>query len=199
MLKELVDMSDPQTAEALKYDIRWKVACGRALTETSFDPSTLVYWRRRIAESERPDRVFEAVDAVIAETGVLGGKRKRCVDSTVFDDAVATQDTVTQLVAAMRKVARLVRCSSSPAARMRWTRSAGCRSADLPDGCAHQTPGPARLFRRLAGPTVRCRHRLDALDRDRRSSTHTVASVRTTANEASAMRLAPVPPWKVSR
>ena len=29
-------------------------------------------------------------------------------DSTVFDDAVATQDTVTQLVAAMRKVARLV-------------------------------------------------------------------------------------------
>jgi hypothetical protein len=30
------------------------------------------------------------------------------VDSTVFDDAVATQDTVIQLVAAMRKVARLV-------------------------------------------------------------------------------------------
>jgi hypothetical protein len=30
------------------------------------------------------------------------------VDSTVFDDAVATQDTVTQLVAAMRKVARCV-------------------------------------------------------------------------------------------
>ena len=108
VLKELNDMSDPQTAEALKYDIRWKVACGRALTETSFDPSTLVYWRRRIAESERPDRVFEAVDAVIAETGVLRGKRKRCVDSTVFDDAVATQDTVTQLVAAMRKVVRLV-------------------------------------------------------------------------------------------
>ena len=108
VLKELNDMSDPQTAQALKYDIRWKVACGRALTETSFDPSTLVYWRRRIAESERPDRVLEAVDAVIAETGVLGGKRKRCVDSTVFDDAVATQDTVTQLVAAMRKVARLV-------------------------------------------------------------------------------------------
>ena len=108
VLKELLDLSDPQTAEALKYDFRWKVACGRALTETSFDPSTLVYWRRRIAESERPDRVFEVVDAVIAETGVLGGKRKRCVGSTVFDDAVATQDTVTQLVAAMRKVARLV-------------------------------------------------------------------------------------------
>src|SRR5712691_8665770 len=108
VLKELYDLSDPQTADALKYDIRWKVACGRSLTQVSFDPSTLVYWRRRIAASGRPDRVFDAVAAVIAETGILAGRRRRCVDSTVFDDAVSTQDTVTQLMAAMRKVARVV-------------------------------------------------------------------------------------------
>lgn len=84
------------------------MACGRSLTQMSFDTSTLVYWRRRIAASKRPDRVFDAVAAVIAETGILRGRRKRCVDSTVFDDAVATQDTVTQLVAAIRKVARVV-------------------------------------------------------------------------------------------
>ncbi|MDT5255946.1 MAG: hypothetical protein QOD10_1026 [Mycobacterium sp.] len=108
VLKELFDLSDPQTADAVRYDIRWKVACGRSLTQASFDPSTLVYWRKRIAASDRPDRVFDAVAQVIAETGILRGRRKRCVDSTVFDDAVATQDTVTQLVAAMRKVARLV-------------------------------------------------------------------------------------------
>ena len=108
VLKELFDLSDPQTADALRYDIRWKVACGRSLTQVSFDPSTLVYWRKRIAASDRPDRVFDAVAQVTAETGILRGRRKRCVDSTVFDDAVATQDTVTQLVAAMRKVARLV-------------------------------------------------------------------------------------------
>jgi hypothetical protein len=92
----------------VKYDIRWKVACGRSLLQTSFDPSTLVYWRKRIAASERPDRVFDAVAEVIAQTGILRGRRRRCVDSTVFDDAVATQDTVTQLTAAMRKVARVV-------------------------------------------------------------------------------------------
>jgi Transposase DDE domain/Transposase domain (DUF772) len=108
VLKELHDLSDAQTADALKFDIRWKVACGRSLTQGSFDPSVLVYWRRRIAASGRPDRVFDAVAEVIAETGVLRGRRKRCVDSTVFDDAVATQDTVTQLVAAIRKVARVV-------------------------------------------------------------------------------------------
>ena len=42
------------------------------------------------------------------QTGILRGRRKRCVDSTVFDNAVATQDTVTQLTAAMRKAARVV-------------------------------------------------------------------------------------------
>jgi len=108
VLQALYDFSDGQAADALRFDLRWKVACGRALDQVSFDPSTLVHWRRRIRESERPDRVFGAVAEVVAATGILAGRRKRCVDSTVFDDAVATQDTVTQLVAAMRKVARVV-------------------------------------------------------------------------------------------
>jgi hypothetical protein len=118
VLKELHDLSDAQTAEALKFDIRWKVACGRSLTQMSFDPSVLVYWRRRIAASDRPDRVFDAVAEVIAQTGILAGRRKRCVDSTVFDDAVATQDTVTQLTAAIRKVARVVPGAAGVIARV---------------------------------------------------------------------------------
>ena len=94
------------------------MACGLSLTATSFDPTTLVYWRRRIAGSERPDRVFDKVAEVIAETGILKGRRKRCVDSTVFDDAVATQDTVTQLVAAIRRVARAVPGAGEVVARV---------------------------------------------------------------------------------
>src|ERR1700749_3510777 len=68
VLKELYDLSDAQTADALKYDIRWKVACGRSLDQMSFDPSALVYWRRRIAACERPERVFDAVAGVISQT-----------------------------------------------------------------------------------------------------------------------------------
>jgi hypothetical protein len=108
VLQALYDLSDGQAADAVKYDIRWKVACGRSLTQMSFDPSTLVYWRKRIAKSGRPGRVFDAVAEVIAQTGVLAGKRRRVLDSTVLEDAVATQDTVTQLAAAIRKVARVV-------------------------------------------------------------------------------------------
>lgn len=118
VLKELYDLSDRQTAEALCFDLRWKVACGRSVTQTSFHASTLVYWRRRIAESDRPDRVFDKVAEVIAQTGILRGRRKRAIDSTVFDDAVATQDTVTQLVAAIRKVARVVPGAAEVVARV---------------------------------------------------------------------------------
>jgi len=45
---------------------------------------------------------------VIQQTGVIKGKTRRVLDSTVLDDAVATQDTVTQLVAAIRRVLRVV-------------------------------------------------------------------------------------------
>jgi len=131
VLQALYDVSDGQAADAVRYDIRWKVACGRSLTQVSFDPSTLVYWRKRIARSGRPDRVFAAVAVVISGTGVLGGKRKRAVDSTVLDDAVATQDTVTQLTVAIRKVARLVpaRRRSSPGCARWITRGRVSRSS----------------------------------------------------------------------
>jgi hypothetical protein len=58
--------------------------------------------------SERPNRIFEAVKEVLAESGVPTGTTRRALDSTVLDDAVATQDTVTQLIAAIRRVRREV-------------------------------------------------------------------------------------------
>ena len=67
-----------------------------------------MYWRRRIARSARPHRVNDAVRKVVEETGILKGRRRRAVDSTILADAVATQDTVTQLVAAIRRVGREV-------------------------------------------------------------------------------------------
>jgi hypothetical protein len=48
------------------------------------------------------------VRQVVTETGILRGRRKRAVDSTILADALATQDTITQLIAAIRRVGRLV-------------------------------------------------------------------------------------------
>jgi hypothetical protein len=107
-LQALHDYSDRETAEAVRFDVRWKAAIGAALDDPGFDPSTLVYWRKRLAKSARPHRVNDAVKKVVEQTGVLRGRRRRAVDSTILDDAVATQDTVTQLVSAIRRVAREV-------------------------------------------------------------------------------------------
>jgi len=107
-LQVLCDYSDRETAEAVRFDVRWKAAIGAAVDDAGFDPSSLVYWRNRIAKSQRPHRVNDAVKQVVAGTGVLRGRRRRAVDSTILADAVATQDTVTQLVAAVRRVAREV-------------------------------------------------------------------------------------------
>src|SRR6478752_1461846 len=108
VLPVLHDYSDAEAAEAARCDLRWKAACGFALDHGGFDPSTLVYWRRRLARSDRPHRISDAVARVIAETGVLTGRRRRAADSTILADAVATQDTITQLIAAIRRVGPLV-------------------------------------------------------------------------------------------
>ncbi len=107
-LQVLHDCSDREAAEAARFDVRWKVAIGAPLDDPGFDPSSLVYWRNRIARSRRPDRISDAVKKVVRETGILRGRRRRAVDSTILADAVATQDTVTQLVSVIRRVAREV-------------------------------------------------------------------------------------------
>ena len=117
-LQSLHDFSDRETAEAVRFDVRWKVAIGVSLDDKGFDPSTLVYWRNRIAKSARPHRVNDAVRKVIEQTGILKGRRRRAVDSTILADAVATQDTVTQLVSAIRRVAREVPGAKEKVARV---------------------------------------------------------------------------------
>jgi hypothetical protein len=108
VLQALEGLSDREAASALRRDIAWKVAGGLRLDDEGFHPTVLVYWRNRIRASQRPRRIFEAVRQVVEQTGVLQGRGRRVLDSTVLEDAVATQDTVTQLVAAIRRVRRLV-------------------------------------------------------------------------------------------
>ncbi len=49
-LQALHDYSDRETAEAVRFDVRWKVAIGAPLDDPGFDPSSLVYWRQEAGE-----------------------------------------------------------------------------------------------------------------------------------------------------
>lgn len=131
-LQALHGLSDFETVQELRCDLRWKAACGLGLHDTAFDPSLLAYFRRRLARSTGPDRVFDAVREVVHATGVLKGRHRRALDSTVLDDAVATQDTVTQIIAAVRTVIREVPGAAAVAA-------AHCTAHDYTD------PGKPRI------------------------------------------------------
>jgi hypothetical protein len=126
LLQALHGLSDAETVDAVTFDLRWKAACGLSVTAGGFHPTTLTYWRRRLAASDRPNRIFDAVREVIAATGVLTGRTRRALDSTVLEDAVATQDTVTQLIAAIRRVRRQVPGAAGVVA-------AHCRAHDYDD------------------------------------------------------------------
>jgi IS5 family transposase len=104
VLQSLEGLSDRDAIEALRVDLRWKVAAGLSLSDEGFHPTVLTLWRNRLRASDAPERIFDAVRAVVAETGILTGKTRRALDSTLLDDAVATQDTVTQLVSMIRRV-----------------------------------------------------------------------------------------------
>ena len=108
VLQSLEGLSDRDAIQALRTDLRWKVAAGLALDDEGFHPTVLTLWRNKLRASDRPERIFDAVRDVVAETGVLVNKTRRALDSTLLDDAVATQDTVTQLVSMIRRVRRAI-------------------------------------------------------------------------------------------
>jgi len=108
VLQALEGLSDRDALRELRNRIDWKVACGLALDHPGFDFTVLTFWRQKLRTSAHPERIFDAVRRVVEETGVLAKKTRRALDSTILDDAVATQDTVTQLISAIRRVRRVV-------------------------------------------------------------------------------------------
>ena len=108
VLQTLNGFSDAEAVEAVTFDLRWKAACGLAVTAGGFHPTTLTVWRGRLRRSQRPNRILRRGPGGGCRDRVLTGKTRRALDSTILDDAVATQDTVTQLIAAIRRVARSV-------------------------------------------------------------------------------------------
>jgi Transposase DDE domain/Transposase domain (DUF772) len=100
-------LSDQEAVDRLERDLAWQAAAGVHSGYEAFHPTVLVGMRNRLRASERPRRLFEDTKKVAAEAGVMGS-RARVIDSTALYDAVATQDTVTQLRSAIRKLLMLL-------------------------------------------------------------------------------------------
>jgi IS5 family transposase len=161
VLQALEGLSDRDALRALVTDLRWKVAAGLALDDEGFHPTVLTLWRNKLRASEHPERVFDAIREVVAETGVLAGKTRRALDSTLLDDAVATQDTVTQLSSMIRRVRKAI-----PAAAAAALAGEDYHSGDKP-ACAWDDPDARNeLVTRLVNDALRLLEAVDGVELD---------------------------------
>jgi len=115
LLQAFEGLSDREATDRLEVDLRWQAAAGVDVGCESFHPTALVGQRNRLRASGRPRRLFEDTKVVAKETGAMKG-RARVLDSTPIFDAVATEDTVTQLRSAIRKVLGALEQAGGPLA-----------------------------------------------------------------------------------
>jgi hypothetical protein len=134
-------LSDGEAVDRLAFDLRWKAAAGLAVGSGSFHPTVLVGMRNRLRASDRPRRLFEDLTATARAAGMLTGRR-RVFDSTPVYDAVATQDTVTQVRAAVRKL--LMAADRDAPAVAGAVRAMLARDDETPPSASHRVTGTTR-------------------------------------------------------
>lgn len=97
-------LSDRQAMEAVRFDLRWKVALGMPLDHEGFHPTSLVKFRARLLLHGKERVVFERSLAVARELGLVEEAVEQVVDSTPMLGAAASQDTVTLVRSGVRKL-----------------------------------------------------------------------------------------------
>ena len=115
LLQAFEGLSDREACDRLEFDLRWQAAAGADTGCRAFHPTVLVGMRNKLRASARPRRLFEDTKVAARAAGAMK-HRARVLDSTPVLDAVATQDTVTQLRAAIRKVLAGLGAVGSPLA-----------------------------------------------------------------------------------
>src|SRR5438093_3254316 len=110
-------LSDRQAMEAVRFDLRWKVALGLPLDHEGFHPTSLVKFRARLLLHGKERVVFERSLELASELGLLSGRAEQILDSTPMLGAAAVQDTVTLVRSGVRRLLDTVRAADSQASR----------------------------------------------------------------------------------
>src|SRR5439155_1353539 len=108
---------DRQAMEAVRFDLRWKVALGLPLDHEGFHATSLVKFRARLLLHGKERVVFERSLELASELGLISGQVEQILDSTPMLGAAAVQDTVTLVRSAVRKLLDAVKAADSRAAR----------------------------------------------------------------------------------
>src|SRR5713226_5575747 len=108
-------LSDERAMEAVRFDLRWKVALGLPVDHPGFHPTSLVRFRARLLLYGKERLVFERSLELATELGLLCGRAEPILDSTPMLGAAAVQDTVTLVRSGVRKLLDVVKVADSQA------------------------------------------------------------------------------------
>ena len=82
VLQFVLRVPDRQAAEAVQYDLRWRLALHLGAHDATFDPTVLVVFRNRLVEHEAEGMVFMAVLDHLVAHGWLPKRSRQRLDST---------------------------------------------------------------------------------------------------------------------
>jgi transposase len=109
-------LSDERAMDAVRFDLRWKVALDLPLDHPGFHPTSLVRFRARLLLHGKERLVFERSLELATELGLLSGPAEQILDSTPMLGAAAVQDTATLVRSAVRKLIDAVKATDPEAA-----------------------------------------------------------------------------------
>ena len=109
-------LSDERAMEAVRFDLRWKIALDLPVDHPGFDPTSLVRFRARLLLHGKERLVFERTLELASELGLLSGPAEQILDSTPMLGAAAVQDTAVLVRAAVRKLLDAVNAVDEEAA-----------------------------------------------------------------------------------
>jgi transposase len=104
LLQHRTGASDEQAMEAVRWDLRWKVALGLPVDHQGWHPTSLTKFRARLLLHGQERVALEATLRLASELGLLEGRPEQVIDSTPMLGAAATQDTVRLVRAGVRKL-----------------------------------------------------------------------------------------------
>jgi transposase len=110
-------LSDERAMEAVRFDLRWKVALGLPVDHPGFHPTSLVRFRARLLLHGKERLVFERSLELASELGLISGRAEQILDSTPMLGAAAVQDTVTLVRSSVRRLLDAIKVVDSQAAR----------------------------------------------------------------------------------
>jgi hypothetical protein len=94
LLQHRTGLSDEQAMEAVRWDLRWKIALGLPVDHDGWHPTSLTYFRARLLLHGKDQLALENTLRLAEEVGLLDGVAEQIIDSTPMLGAAATQDTV---------------------------------------------------------------------------------------------------------